>query len=180
VLVPLTMRLIAVPEYGWPRLSAACDRGEPLPTPLAHAMLLSGAAVVATLGGSMLSPSRSFDATLLATLIAAVGYFGAAVSAVIVAGARIQASPRLQQHTSRFASAACLPVLASGVFNIIPLGLLGVVAALGGTFMTYWSAYIGARDLLGLEDKPRQEAALLVSLFSGVPIFVCTSILWLV
>lgn len=179
MLVPLTMRLIAIPEYGWPRLSAACDRNEPLPTPLNHAVMLAVVAVVATLAGSLVSPERTFGEALLATLLAALGYVGSAVGAVIVASARIQTSPRLQQYTARFASAACLPVLASGVLQIVPLGLLGVVAALGGTFMTYWSSLIGARDLLGLEDKPRQDAALLVSLWSGAPVLGCTLILWL-
>lgn len=180
MLVPLTMRLIAIPEYGWPRLSAACDRGEPLPAPLTHALMLAAAAVVATFAGSMVSPARSFNEALLATFIAAVGYVGAAASAVLLASPRIQASPRLQQHTARFASAACLPALASGVVNIIPLGLLGVMAAIGGTLMTYWSASVGARDLLGLEDEPRRQAALLISLFAGVPTLVCASVLWLV
>jgi uncharacterized membrane protein len=174
------MRLIAVPEYGWPRLSAACDRGESLPAPLTHALMLGAVAVVATMLGSLISPARSFDETLLATFIAAVGYGGAAVSAVVVAAPRLQVSPRLQQHTARFASAACLPVLASGIVNVIPLGLLGVVAAVGGALMTYWSAFVGARDLLGLEDKPRKDAALLVCVFSGLPTLVCTSLLWLV
>lgn len=180
MLVPLTLRLIAIPEYGWPRLSAACDRNEALPTPLMHAVMISVAAVLATLAGSMVSPERSFGAVLLATFLAALGYVGAAVSAVIFAAPRIQASSRLQQHVARFASAACLPVLASGVLNIIPLGLFGVMAALGGTYMTYWSGLIGARDLLGLEDKPRQDAARLVALFAGVPTLICTLLLWLI
>lgn len=180
MLVPLTMRLIAVPEYGWPRLSAACDRNEALPTPLSHAALLASVAVIATFAGSLLSPSRSFGATLLAMFVAALGYVGAAVSAVIFGSRRIHASARLQQHVARFASAASLPVLASGVINIIPLGLLGVLGALAGIGMTYWSALVGARDLLGLEDKPRQQAALTVSIFAGAPTFVCALILWLI
>lgn len=179
MLVPLTMRLIAIPEYGWPRLSAACDRNEPLPTPLNHATMIAAVAVVATLAGSLVSPERTLVEVILATVVAALGYVGSAVAAVIFAAPRIQASPRLQQHTARFASAACLPVLASGVLQIVPLGLLGVLAALGGTFMTYWSSLIGARDLLGLEDKPRQDAALLIALFSGAPVLGCTLILWL-
>lgn len=179
MLVPLTMRLIAIPEYGWPRLSAACDRNEALPTPLMHAVMLAAVAVVATLAGSLVSPARSFVDVLLATLVAAVGYVGAAVAAVIFAAPRIQTSTRLQQYTSRFASAACLPALASGVINIVPLGLLGLVAAIAGVLMTYWSARVGARDLLGLEDKPRQDAALLISLFAGAPVFSCALILWL-
>ncbi len=179
MLVPLTMRLIAIPEYGWPRLSAACDRNEPLPTPLNHAAMLAAIAVVATLAGSLVSPERSFGEALLATFIAALGYVGAAVGAVIYASPRIQASSRLQQYTARFASAACLPVLASGVLQVIPLGLLSVIAALGGIYMTYWSSLIGARDLLGLEDKPRQDAARLVALCSGAPVLGCTLILWL-
>lgn len=179
MLVPLTMRLIAVPEYGWPRLSAACDRNEPLPTPLNHATMMAALAVIATFAGSIVSPERSVGEVLLATLVSAIGYVGAAVGAVIYAAPRIQTSPRLQQYAARFASAACLPVLASGVINIIPLGLLGVLAALGGALMTYWSALVGARDLLGLEDKPRQDAALLISLFAGVPVFLSTLILWL-
>lgn len=177
MLVPLTMRLIAVPEYGWPRLSAACDRGEPLPAPLTHALTVAGVAVAATLLGSLVNPSRSFDATMLATVVAAIGYITAAVGSVQVAAPRIQASPRLQQYTDRFASAACLPVLASGAVNIIPLGFLGLVAAIAGILMTYLSAHVGARDLLGLEDSPRREAALLVTVVSAAPTIACAAVL---
>lgn len=179
MLVPLTLRLIAIPEYGWPRLSAACDRMEPMPTPLNHAVAVALIAVVATFAGSLISPERSFGEALLATLVAALGYTGAAVGAVIFASTRIHSSPRLQPYVGRFASAAALPLLASGVLNIVPLGPLSVVGAIGGAVMTYTSALIGARDLLGLEDKPRQDAAVQIALFAGAPVFVCTLILWL-
>jgi hypothetical protein len=173
------MRLITVPEYGWPRLSAACDRNEPLPTPLIHAVYLAGVAVAATFAGSLLSPAYTVVDIVVATFAAAVGYFGAAVGSVLIAAPRIQTSLRLQQYVPRFASAACLPVLASGVVNLVPLNLLGVLAAVGGVMMTYWSALIGARDLLGLEDQPRRRAAQLVALVGGAPVLCCTVILWL-
>lgn len=179
MLVPLTMRLITIPEYGWPRLSAACDRNEPLPTPLMHAVYLACVAVIATFAGSLLSPAYSIVDIVVATVAAALGYLGAAVATVLLAAPRIQTSSRLQQYVPRFASAACLPVLASGVVNVVPLNLLGVLAAVAGVMMTYWSALIGARDLLGLEDQPRQHAAQLIALVGGAPVMCCAVILWL-
>lgn len=173
------MRLIAIPEYGWPRLSAACDRNEPLPTPLMHAVYLAGVAVAATFAGSLLSPAYTVVDIVVATFAAILGYMGAALGAVLIAAPRIRTSSRLQQYVPRFASAACLPVLASGVVNVVPLSLLGVLAAVGGVMMTYWSALIGARDLLGLEDQPRQHAAKLITLVGGAPVLCCTLILWL-
>jgi hypothetical protein len=171
LLASLTWKLLIVPENAWPRLTAACDRGEPLPAPAAHAAAMGGLSVLSTLVGASLRAGATVSSVTVTVLAAVAGYVGSAVLAVALVPKFVQAPVAYQHLLPRFASAASLPVVASGICNIVPLSALSVMAVTLGAALTFRSGSLGARDFLGMEGAPRKHAATVTTVVSTLPAF---------
>ena len=170
MLVSLTLKLIAVPELAWPRLTAACDRREPLPSPIGHAGAVAGVAILATFLGAILPAASTVSTVTVVALSAVAGYVGAAALSALVAPRFITTSEPLQHLVPRYAAAASIPVIACGVLNLIALPGLPLVSAAVGTGLGYRAASLGARDFLGLEGGRRRNAAMAAAGFASAPV----------
>jgi hypothetical protein len=171
----LTLRLIAIPELAWPRLNAAVDRGERLPSPITHASAVAGVSVLATVVGTSLRASATVGSATIAALAATAGHLGAAVLAAQVGPMLLPTSSGEVAYRARYAAAAALPAVACGVINIVPLHALGVLAALGGTALCWRSASLGARDFLGIEGGARRRATIVVTALAATPVLLATA-----
>ena len=169
----LTARLIALPELAWPRLAAACADEEPLPAPAAQIAAVASLSVVATLIGSALTPGRTAGQVVVHTVLAVVGYVGGGLLCAFGVPFVVRA-PGAEDLRVRFAAAAALPLVASGVFNIVPLVGLIFLWTLGGAALTARSAWVGASGLLGLEGDRRRHAAVTVTALGTLPIVATT------
>ena len=172
MLVSLTCKLIAIPEHAWPRLTAACDRAEPLPPPMLHAAALAAGSVFLTLLGQLVDTGAGAGQVTLAVLSAVAGYVGGGAAAVSLTPKLVQAASGFESYVPRYASAASLPAVASGAVNLVPLPALSLLAAVGGSILTFRSASLGARDFLGLEGKRRQRATGVVTLLATTPVLL--------
>lgn len=170
VLVPLTLKLIAVPELAWPRLTAAEARGEDLPAPLNHAGVVAGASILVTLIGAALKVERSLGGVMLAFVLAVLGYAGSAVASVWLAPRLIRTHPGTQALVPRYASACAIPAIASGAINIVPLDAVVMLGALFGAAASYRSGSLGARDFLGMEGASRRQTTLIIAALASTPI----------
>jgi hypothetical protein len=170
LLASLTWKLIVLPEIAWPRLTAAVDRGEGMPAPALHAAAVGGLSAVSTLLGAAFRTGSTVSGVIVATLTAIAGYVGSAALCVSLAPKLVEAPERFQALLPRFASAASLPVVASGIVNVIPLSMISVMAALAGSALTYRSGSLGARDFLGMEGAKRNRAATMTTLVSTLPV----------
>jgi hypothetical protein len=158
-LAELTLQLAALPERAWPRFAAADAARIALPSPLKHAVGASSLSVVATGLGAALRPGATVAGVVLHALAAVVGYVGGAACAVELSSRWI-AAPAVSSHTiSRFASGAVLPVVVSGILNLVPLLPMSFVLALAGAAASVHSGWIGASAMLALEGQPRKRAA---------------------
>jgi len=167
-MVSITFRLLALPERGWPRLSARLDQEEPLPAPWRYTCAFGAGVAACTFLGGLLAPSLSFAQALGHSLIALVGY----CTAPALAHWRFSSSPispalpaRYQDH---FIAAATLPVIGSGIFNLFPIPTLTILWTLVGALGVSWSAYIGASKLLGLAGPARKRVAIELGCFSVI------------
>ncbi len=174
MIVGLTARLIALPEMGWPRLAAALDGGEALPSPAAHAAAVAGLAVVATFVGASIEAGASVGSVVIEGLTAVAGYVGAAVLVTAIPPASIGLPPADRDRVARLGSAAALPVLASGIFDVIPMTGLAIAWTLLGAAATGWSGWLGASALLGIEGGERRKAAATVTIVATAPILLAT------
>jgi hypothetical protein len=172
LLASLTWKLIVVPELAWPRLTAACDRGEALPSPIAHVASIGGMSAVATLLGSALRAGSTVGSVTIAVLAAIAGYVGSATLAVSLVPRLIEAPEAFKHLVSRFASAAALPMVASGLVNVIPLSVISVMAVAVSSALTFRSGSLGARDFLGMEGARRKRAATVTTVVSTLPALI--------
>ena len=155
----LTLQLTAFPERGWPRIAVAHAKGESLPSPLRHATSVASLSVLGTALGVALRPGATVGGVTLHTMAALLGYVGGAALSVELA-ARLLTVPGVASETiSRFAAGAVLPVVVSGVFNLIPLIPMSFVLALAGGAASVHSGWVGASAMLALEGEPRKRAA---------------------
>jgi hypothetical protein len=165
----LSWRLVAIPEHGWPRLAAACDAGQPLPGPLSHAAVFATASVLATVLGAAVHPGTSAGLVAAHGLLALLGYLGGAVAAVYLGAARVPAPEPATSLRRRYAASATLPMLASGVLNLVPLYALTLLWTAAGIGLMAWSAWIGASAFLGAEGPRRKSSTIAVTTAAGVP-----------
>ena len=172
MLLSLTARLIAVPEHAWPRLTAACASGEPLPSPMGHAAGVAAISVVATTIGAAMATGASVASVVLVMLLGVVAYVGAAAAAVTFGPKVVIAKGQSASELARFASAAVLPLAASGIFNVVPFALLGLACGLLGAALTAWSAHVGASAMLGLEGPARRSAAAAITAVGLAPVLL--------
>jgi hypothetical protein len=147
-----------------------------LPAPALHAAAVGGISAIATLLGATLRTGSSVSSVIIATLIATAGYVGSAAAAVTFVPKLVEAPERFQALLPRFASAAVLPIVASGIINVVPLSIISVMAALAGAALTFRSGSLGARDFLGMEGAKRKRAATLTTLVSTLPA-LCAALL---
>lgn len=172
MLLSLTARLIAVPEHAWPRLTAACASGEPLPSPMGHAAGVAAISVIATTIGAAVGTGATVASVVLVMLFGIAAYVGAAAAAVTFGPKVVSAPGREPAELARFASAAVMPLAVSGVFNVVPFALLGLVCGLLGAALTAWSAHVGASAMLGLEGPARRNAAAAVTAVGLAPVLL--------
>lgn len=159
MLAQLTLQLAAFPERGWPPFAAAEASGLALPSPLRHAVGAASLSVLATFCGSALRSGATVGGVVLHSLAAVVGYVGAAAIALEV-GARWLAAPQLTtQVITKFTAGAVLPVVVSGIANVIPLLPMSFALAFAGAAASVHSGWVGARALLALEGQARKRAA---------------------
>lgn len=182
MLASLTWELVAQPSRAWPRYAEASAR-VPATTLVSRAATLAALASIAACVGAAAHPSASVSFVVVSGLAAVAGYVGTAAIAadllpqllarsVATASEASSSSPSTlvpSDELTRFASAAVLPMLASGVANAIPLAGLQVTAALLGAVATYYSGSLGARALLGMEGASRKRVATLTALVSTPP-----------
>ena len=159
VLGPLTIKLIAIPEQGWPRLAVAAEAGEPVPAPLVHGFMVGMASLGMTFLGSLLEPEVSGERVFQHLLLSAFGYLGPAAVAATVGGNLVD-TPDPIEVRARYAASASLPIAASGVFNLIPLWWLTPIWLLIAGALAARSAFVGGADYLGLEGASQKQAAL--------------------
>ncbi len=176
VIATLTAKLVAVPEAAWPRLTAACDQREALPSPIAHASVVGAGSILATMIGAAIAPGRSLVTVLASGVAAAAGYLGAAAVAVMVVPRVLEIPETVRPLGPRFASAAVLPIVASGLFNVVPIPGLGFVWTVVGAALAAWSGWIGASALLGLEGPARRKAAVLTAALGALPPLVASGL----
>jgi hypothetical protein len=159
MLAKLTLRLVAWPEQTWPRFAVAQDQPGTLPSPLGHATSAAFVSVLATgIGWAIRSGSTSGGA-ILHMLTATVGYVGGATLAVVASQRLLGGSGAPPKTVARFASGAVLPVVLSGVVNVVPFPPLSFVLALAGAASSAHSGWIGASAMLALEGQARKRAA---------------------
>jgi hypothetical protein len=158
MLAELTLRLAFMPERGWPRLAVAHASGEPLPSPLRHAVTAAFLSVIATGVGWSLKPGATYAGTVLQLLAALLGYVGGAALPVMLAPV-MSGLGSSSSTAARYASAAVLPVALSGLANMIPLLPLSFALALAGAALSAHSGWIGASAMLALEGQARKRAA---------------------
>jgi hypothetical protein len=159
MLAKLTWKLAALPEQAWPRFAAAHAQAEPLPSPRLH---VAGAALVSVLGtgiGWIIRHHSTASGAVLQMLAAVVGYVGGAALAVELSPKLLTVPGATADDVSRFASGAVLPIVVSGVFNVIPFPLMNLVLACAGAAASVHSGWIGASAMLGLEGPARKRAA---------------------
>lgn len=174
MILSLTARLIALPELAWPRLVAACDANEPLPSPLAHGSVVAVASVLATVLGGAIEPGRTVGGVAVHGLTAIVGYVGASVLAPLLGAKLLPSLAETEPLRARFASAAVLPLAVCGVLNIVPLSGLSIFWALAAAGLTARSAWLGASSMLGLAGPDRKRATIMVTLLGALPVLVAT------
>lgn len=160
----LTLQLAAFPERAWSRFAVADAAGNALPSPLKHAMGASCVSVFATAIGWALRPGSTVGGIVLHVLAALIGYAGAALLAVEASARFVQPmatsfSGATSASVARFASGAVLPVVVSGMVNVIPLLPMSFLLALAGAAASAHSGWIGASTMLALEGQPRRRAA---------------------
>lgn len=159
MLAELTLQLTAFPERGWPRMAVAHATGEPLPSPLRHASSVASLSAVGTLLGMAVRPGATVGGVVLHAMAALLGYVGGAALAVELSTRWLSSADVAPEAASRFAAGAVLPVVVSGVFNLIPLIPMSFVLALAGAAASAHSGWVGASALLALEGEPRKRAA---------------------
>lgn len=152
----LTLQLVLSPERAWPGLLASGERA--LPTPLRHAVTGGAASVLATGLGWSLRPGSTYAGTVLHMLAAVLGYVGAACAAVVI-GPSLLGTGRASAEAARYASGAALPVVLSGVGNLIPLLSLCFALALAGAALSVRSAMIGAGAMFAAPRGPARWRA---------------------
>lgn len=172
MIVPLTLKLIAVPELAWPRLTAAEARGEALPSPLHHTGAVAGAVVLVTLLGALLKVGRTWSSVLGALSLAVLGYAGSAAAAVWLSPRLIRAQPTTQPLLPRYGSACAIPAIASGAVNLVPLDAIVILGALFGAVLCYRSGSLGARDFLAMEGDSRRRTTLTIAALCSTPILL--------
>jgi len=170
VIIALTAKLIAVPEEAWPRLVSTCERGEPLPPPVGHAATVGALSALATIVGAAITVGASVGGTVVHALAAVAGYVGAAVGCTSLAPMLIRLSTSSPDQVARYASAAVLPLLASGILCVVPLTVLALGWTTLGTILCARSSWIGANAMLGLSGRPRRNATIVVAAVGAVPV----------
>ena len=159
MLAELTLQLAAFPERAWSRFAVADAAGNALPSPLKHAVGASSVSVLATAIGWALRPGATVGGTVLHVLAALVGYAGGALLAVEASARWLNFTGADPASLARFASGAVLPVVVSGMVNVIPLLPMSFLLALAGAAASAHSGWIGASTMLALEGQPRRRAA---------------------
>jgi len=172
MLAKLTLRLVAWPEQTWPRFTVAhaessaqqrASISEPgtLPSPLGHAASAAFVSVLATGIGWALRSGSTSGGVVLHMLTALVGYVGGATLAVVGSQRLLGSSGAPPDAIARYASGAVLPVVLSGVVNVVPFPPLSFVLALAGAASSAQSGWIGASAMLALEGQARRRAAII-------------------
>lgn len=179
MLAPLTLRLIAFPERGWPELVQACSTDDDLPAAPLHGGLVALASVVSTLIGAAFLPGATMSRVLVTTLAGFAGYVGAIILPAYVPPASIGVRAEDAALVPRFAASACLPLAACGIFNLAPLPVLSLLWTLAGVTLAACSAYIGADVLLRLEGEARHRAARTIAIAGSLPVVISTVLRWI-
>lgn len=168
-MISIILRFLAKPERAWPRLSARLAQKEQLPAPWTYPCALGGIAGICTLLGALLTPTQSFLQALGHGVIAWIGYS----LAPAIASWRFSSSPLAPalpgQYQDHFIAAATLPVIGSGIFNLIPIPGFPFLWTIAGAVLVGWSAYLGASSLLGLAGPTRKRVASQLGTMSAIP-----------
>jgi hypothetical protein len=94
-------------------------------------------------------------------LTALVGYVGGATLAVVVGQRLLGSAGAPPDVAARFASGAAMPVVLSGIVNVVPFPPLSFVLALAGAASSAHSGWIGASAMLAFEGQARKRAAVI-------------------
>ena len=168
-MISIILRFLAMPERAWPRLSANLAQKEQLPAPWTYPCVVGGIAGVCTFLGGLLTPSQSFLQALGHGIIAWIGYS----LAPSIASWRLSKSPLApalpEQYQEYFIAAAALPVIGSGIFNLIPIPGFFFLWTIAGAVLVSWSAYLGSSSLLGLAGPARKRVATQLGTMSAIP-----------
>jgi hypothetical protein len=143
-----------------------------VPSPFALGAIVAVPAIGLTTLGTALRPELDGGDIGLQLLWVAAAYLGGLGLTVTLAPRLIPVPGAARHLGARFASAAVLPLLASGALGFIPLAGLGVLWTVAGTGLATWSGWLGSSDLLGLEGPGRSVAAIAPAATCGAPILI--------
>lgn len=180
MLAPLTFRLIAFPERGWPELVQACATDDDLPAAPLHGGLVALVSVVSTLIGAAFLPNATTSRVVVTTLAGFAGYVGAVIAPAFISPASLGVREEDAALVPRYAASACLPLAACGIFNLAPLPVLSLLWTVAGVTLAARSAFIGAEVLLRLEGEARLRAARTVAIAGSLPVVLTTLFRWLI
>lgn len=180
MLPSLTCRLLLASSDAWRQLTDADTHGA-LPSPALHGAALGGIAATSAALCSFLRPHIDFGNTVRCTVAALSGGLGATALALVVVPTLLQRpvspSPVNTARAARYASAATLPLAASGCITALPSLTASYIALALFCALAYRSGSLGARVLLGLSGSRGRLVAASTTLVATLPSLVAASLL---
>jgi hypothetical protein len=172
----LTLDLIVRPTHGWRCLESLDASADPWPQPLLRTGRVVLYVVLLTLIGASLTRDATANRVTLTALMATSGYLGAAVVSVQVASRWLAGSFGQRVAVGRFAAAAVMPLVASGVAFVLPFEGMWWLSLLVGCVLTGWSAAVGSRRYLGLSRARAHRTAALLAALASMPPLAATAL----
>jgi hypothetical protein len=154
----------------WQQLAQADDEAR-LPSPAFHGAALGGLCSLLVACVSAMRPQATFGWVLRTTLTAVGSSVGATALAVLLLPVLSHAAQTSQLRVARYASAASLPLSASGLVVLQPSWTVSLIAIALLGVLAYRSGSLGADVLLRLKGADRTRTAALTSLVATLPAF---------
>lgn len=160
----LTLDLIVRPSRGWQSLARG---GAVLVEPALKAAGVAAVSIALALIGAVTVGSATVGRATVILLATTAGYVGAATLAVRLVPALFADRASDRAVLARYACAASLPVLSTGIAYMTPWESTWWLTALLGCALSAHSAAIGARILLGQTEGVHRTAVTVTALASA-------------
>ena len=168
LLPSLTCRLLFASSYAWRQLTDAETRAF-LPSPALHGAALGGLSALVAGAAVCLRPGIDFSGVVRATLAAIGCGVGAAALATAVVPLLLRRVHADRALGARYASAASLPLAASGWIVALPSRSASFIALALCCALAYRSGSLGAATLLALRGAAQKRVAAWTSLVATLP-----------
>jgi hypothetical protein len=160
----LTLDLIVRPPRGWQRLArGGCAFDEPL----LKAAGVAAVSIALALIGAVTVGSATVGRATVILLATTAGYVGGSALVVHLVPKLLSARVSDRAVLTRYASAASLPVLSTGIAYLTPWESTWWLTALLGCALSAYSAAAGARILLGQKLGVHRTAVTVTALASA-------------